>query len=155
MSGASGFPSIINGRSLESPVMNADGFASWACVFRYGQKLAQVAVAHLGDAPEPRFAAGRVLARRQAEEGSELAPAGEGAGVLDRGHDRRCGDRADAGNGHQPLGGRVRLDRRGDLPVERSYRLVERVDLADERTKRHADAIGGDDLAILVETVAS
>ena len=30
---------------------------------------------------------------------------------------------------------------RGDLPVERSYRLVERVDLADERTKRHADAI--------------
>src|SRR5271166_4648542 len=41
------------------------------------QKLAQVAVAHLGDAPEPRFAAGRVLARRQAEEGGELAPAGE------------------------------------------------------------------------------
>src|ERR1700693_3035647 len=118
----------------------------------YDQKLAQVAVAHLGDAPKPRFAAGRVLARRQAEEGGELAPAGEGAGVLDRGHDRRCGDRADAGNGHQPLGGRFR---RGDLPVERSYRLVERVDLADERTKRHADAIGDDDLAILVETVAS
>src|ERR1700687_6103617 len=33
--------------------------------------------------------------------------------------------------------------------------FVERVDLADERTKRHADAIGDDDLAILVETVAS
>src|SRR5271157_329190 len=44
------------------------------------QKLAQVAVAHLGDPPEPRFAAGRVLARRQAEEGGELAPAGEDAG---------------------------------------------------------------------------
>src|ERR1700720_4423322 len=58
----------------------------------YDQKLAQVAVAHLGDAPEPRFAAGRVLARRQAEEGGELTPAREGAGVLDRGHDRRCGD---------------------------------------------------------------
>src|ERR1700730_18320979 len=66
----------------------------------YDQKLAQVAVAHLGDAPKPRFAAGRVLARRQAEEGGELAPAGEGAGVLDRGHDRRCGDRADAGNAY-------------------------------------------------------
>src|SRR6202044_2621439 len=35
MSGAFGFPSIINGRSLESPVMNADGFTSWACVLRY------------------------------------------------------------------------------------------------------------------------
>src|SRR5271168_2680715 len=36
-----------------------------------------------------------------------------------------------------------------------SDRLVERVDLADERTKRHADAIGDDDLAIRVEAVAS
>ena len=32
---------------------------------------------------EPRFAAGRVLPRRQVEEGSELTPTGEGAGVLD------------------------------------------------------------------------
>src|SRR6202142_1573295 len=81
------------------------------------QKLAQVAVAHLGDPPEPRFAAGRVLTRRQAEEGGELTPAGEGAGILDRGRDRRCGDRADARNGHQPLGRLVRLDRRRKLPV--------------------------------------
>src|SRR4029077_16256993 len=61
------------------------------------QKLAQVAVAHLCDAPEPRFAAGRVLARRQAEEGSELTPAREGAGVLDCGHER-----ADAVTGPTP-----------------------------------------------------
>ena len=53
------------------------------------QKLAQVAVAHLCDAPEPRVAAGRVLARRQAEERSELTPTCEDPGVLDRGHDRR------------------------------------------------------------------
>jgi hypothetical protein len=71
----------------------------------------------------------------QAEEGSELTPAGEGAGVLDRGPDRRCGDRADAGNGHQPLGRLVRLDRRRKLPVDRSDGLIERVDLADKRTK--------------------
>jgi hypothetical protein len=45
-------------------------------------QLAQVIVAHLGDAPEPWLAAGRALAWRQAEEGGELAPAGEGAGVL-------------------------------------------------------------------------
>src|SRR5271166_5317012 len=56
------------------------------------QKLAQVTVAHLGDAPEPRLAAGRALARSQAEESGELAPAGEDAGILDRGHDRRGGD---------------------------------------------------------------
>src|ERR1700722_1546498 len=120
----------------------------------YDQKLAQIAVAHLGDAPEPRFAAGRVLARCQAEEGSELTPAGEGAGVLDRGRDRRGGDWADAGNGHQPLSRLVRLDRRRKLPVDPSGGLIERVDLADKRTKCAAHAIGDHDLAILVETVA-
>ena len=40
-------------------------------------------------------------------------PAGEGAGVLDRGPDRvDAVTRLDAGNGHQPLGRLVRLDRR-------------------------------------------
>src|SRR6202046_4878832 len=121
----------------------------------YDQKLAQVAVAHLGDAPEPLLAPARVLARRQAEEGGEFAPAGEGAGVLDGGHDCRGGDRADAGNGHQPLGGLVRFDRRRKLPVDRSDCLIERVDLADKRTKGAAHAIGDHDLAILVETVGS
>src|ERR1700722_7652691 len=126
---------------------------AWAMAQRragaHHQKLAQVAVAHLCDAPEPRFAAGRVLARCQAEEGSELTPAGEGAGVLDRGHDRRCGDWADAGNGHQPLSRLVRLDRRRKLPVDPSDGLIERVDLADKRTTCAAPAIGDDDLAIL------
>src|SRR5271169_2752288 len=121
----------------------------------HDQQLAQVTVAHLGDAPEPRFAAGRVLARRQAEEGGELTPAGEGAGVLDGGHDRRGGDRADARNGHQPLGCLVRLYRRRKLAVDRSDRLVERVYVTDKRTKRDAHAIGDDDLAFLAETVGS
>ena len=103
--------------------------------------------------PSRVLAAGRVLARRQAEEGGELAPAREGAGVLDRGHDRRGGDRADAGNSHQPLGGLVGLDRRRELLVDRSDGLIERVDLADKRTKCAAHAIGDHDLAILVETV--
>src|SRR5208337_1827993 len=119
----------------------------------YHQEFAQVAVAHLGDAPEPLFAPGRTLARRQAEEGGELAPAGEGAHVLDRGCDRRAGDRADAGNGHQPLGGLVGLDRRRKLLVDRGDRLVEPVDLADQRTKRGAHAIGDHDLAIVVVAV--
>jgi hypothetical protein len=82
-------------------------------------------------------------------------PAGEFAGVLDRGCDRRGGDRADAGNGHQPLGRLIRLDRRRKLFVDRSDRLIQRVDLADKRTKCAAHAIGDDDLAILVEAVGS
>jgi SAM domain (Sterile alpha motif) len=64
-------------------------------------------------------------------------------------------DLVEAGNGHQPLGRLVRLDRRRKLPVDRSDRLIQRVDLADKRTKRAAHAIGDDDLAILVETVGS
>ena len=43
----------------------------------------------------------------------------------------------------------------GKLPVDRSDGLIERVDLADKRTKCAAHAIGDDDLAILVETVDS
>ena len=103
--------------------------------------------------PSRFLAAGRALARRQAEEGGELAPAREGAGVLDGGHDRRGGDRADAGNGHQAPGRVVGLDRRRELLVDRSDRLVERVDLTDERTKRRAHAIGDHDLAVVVEAV--
>src|SRR5580693_2956647 len=38
------------------------------------QKLAQIAVAHLGDAPKPRFAAGRVLARCQARKAANSRP---------------------------------------------------------------------------------
>ncbi len=45
------------------------------------------------------------------------------------------------------------MTRRCDLPVDRSDRLVEGVDLADERTKRDAHAIGDHDLAVVVEAV--
>ena len=64
----------------------------------------------------------------------------------------RRGDRADAGNGHQPLNRLIRPTVAAISLVDRSYRLVE-LDLTDERTKRPAHAIGDDDLAILVETV--
>src|SRR5208337_1936540 len=38
------------------------------------QKLAQVAVAHLGDAPEPLFASGRTLARSQPRKAENSRP---------------------------------------------------------------------------------
>ena len=41
------------------------------------------------------------------------------------------------------------------LPIDRSDGLIQRVDLADKRTKCAAHAIGEHDLAILVETVGS
>ena len=61
--------------------------------------------------------------------------------------------RADAGNGHQPLRRLVGLDRRGEFLVDHGDRLVERVDLANERTQRGAHAIGDHDLAVAVEAV--
>ena len=80
-------------------------------------------------------------------------PEAKALDVLDRGQDRRGGDRADAGNGHQPPGRLVGLDRRGELLVDRSDRLVERVDLADERRERVAHALGDHDLAVVVDPV--
>jgi hypothetical protein len=62
----------------------------------HDQKLAQIAVAHLGDPPEPRLAAGRMLSRGQPEEGGELPSAGKCGEVLDSGEKRRGGDRADS-----------------------------------------------------------
>ncbi len=63
----------------------------------HDQKLAQVAVARLGDPPKPRFAAGRMLAG-SARGGGELPSAGKCGEVLDRGEKRHGGDRADPGN---------------------------------------------------------
>jgi hypothetical protein len=101
---------------------------------------------------EPRFAAGRVLPRCQAEEGSELTPTGEGAGVLD------VAMIADAMTGSTPgiVINRLAVspaltDAASSLSIPRS--LIQRVDLADKRTKCAAHAIGDDDLAILVETM--
>jgi hypothetical protein len=45
-------------------------------------------------------------------------------------------------DGHQPLGGLVRFDRRRSSLSVRSECLIERVDLADKRTKGAAHAIG-------------
>ena len=62
----------------------------------------------------------------QAEEGGELTPAGEKpaswivAVIADA-----VFDRANAVNGHQPLGRLVSLDRRRKLPVDRADRLIQ------------------------------
>ncbi len=61
------------------------------------QQLAQVAVALLGDAPEPVFTAGGVLARDQTQEGGELAAGVEGRGIDDRRRQGRGGNDPDAG----------------------------------------------------------
>ena len=58
--------------------------------------------------------------------------------------------RADRRRDPAPNDSLIGLDRRCDLLVDRSDRLVEPVDLADERTKRDAYAIGDHDLAVLV-----
>ena len=110
------------------------------------QQLAQIAVAHLGDPPEPRLAAGRSLARGQSEKSGELPPAGKLAEVLDRGEKRRGGDRADPGNGHEPPRGLVGLGGGLKLPVDRLDCFVERVDLPDKREEGEAHAVGNHDM---------
>ena len=49
----------------------------------------RIAVAHLGDPPEPRLAAGRMFTRGRPKEGGELPPAGKRAEVLDLGEEAR------------------------------------------------------------------
>lgn len=48
------------------------------------QKAAQVGIAGLGDAPEPRLAAGTVLPRHQAQPRAERASAGEVVAIANR-----------------------------------------------------------------------
>jgi hypothetical protein len=48
------------------------------------QQLSEIAVALLGDAPEPVFTAGGVLARDQAQEVAELPAGAEGRGIDER-----------------------------------------------------------------------
>ena len=101
---------------------------------------------------EPRFAAGRVLPRCQAEEGSELTPTGEGAGVLD------VAMIADAMTGSTPGIVINRLAVSSALTDAASSLSIapmasSSAQLADKRTKCAAHAIGDDDLAILVETM--
>ena len=117
----------------------------------HDQKLAQVAVAHLGDAPEPRFAAARMLTRGQPEEGGELPSAGKCGEVLDRGEKRHGGDLGDPWNGHQPPRGLVGPGGRFKLPIDRLDRFVERIDLLDERSEGEAYAVGNHDLAVLID----
>ena len=66
---------------------------------------------------------------------------------------RRGGDRADAGDGYDRLRGLVGLDRRSKFLVDCSDRLVERIDMTDQRTQRRAHAIRNHDLAVVVKNV--
>jgi len=95
----------------------------------HDEQFAQVTIAHLGDAPEPLFAAGRILARRQPEGGSELPATGESTRLPHGGDDRLRGDRANTGNCHQPPCGLVNLDQPLDLFVDRRDLRVDCLDL--------------------------
>jgi hypothetical protein len=120
----------------------------------HDEQLAQIAIAHLADAPQALLAAARTLARRQAEEGGKLPAVGEGSRFLDGGDDRRCGDWTNAGDRHQPARLIVGLDERLDLIVDDRHLRVDGVDLAQERRQGLAHAIGNDNLAVLIDPFA-
>ena len=95
----SGLPGARNGRRLSLNRQQSGGCrlpTAWA------------AEAQFVPSPKPASATGsECLARRQAEESGELAPAGEHAGVLDRGHDRRGGEPG-AARPQEPIDGTLR-----------------------------------------------
>jgi len=66
------------------------------------EQLAQVLVAHLGDAPEPFLATTRLLKWRQSQPGRELSPRAELMRVGDRCGQGRRADRPDTGDRHEP-----------------------------------------------------
>ena len=81
------------------------------------EQRSQVDVAVFGDGPETLFAAGGMLSWRESEPSCELSAVLEDLGVADSGHDGRCGERADALELHQSLGGVTGASQRGDAAI--------------------------------------
>jgi hypothetical protein len=62
----------------------------------HDEQSSQIRVAALGDVPEPRLAAARVLARDESEPGGELAAVLEVMAIANGGNQGRCSDGSDA-----------------------------------------------------------
>lgn len=100
--GYTGHARWLAGKQREEARIGRIGFVPGSADQRGGanhQKLSQIPVAHLGDAAEPVLAAARVLRWRQSEPSGELTTRAELAWISDRCGQRRCTDRANAGDG--------------------------------------------------------
>lgn len=100
--------------------------------------FAQVAIAALADAEEPRLTACRCLTRH--EPGRHVAPFCKGAGVAGRRDQRRRVDRPNAWNAREPAHPRVGardLDKLGIEGLDEAFPLVKKVlyEGADPRTE--------------------
>src|SRR5271165_3369490 len=82
------------------------------------QLLAQILVAALADPQQLRLAAGGELPRNQTEPCGEIAAVVEAFRVTDGGNERRCDDRAEAGDCRQSAGVFVLLCPLDELGVE-------------------------------------
>ncbi len=100
----------------------------------------QISVAHLRDAAQRPLAAGRVLFRRQAKKGGELARARESGDVLNAGGHRRGCHRAQAGSGHQAARPFVASSHRGDSSIAACDLLVQNMQLPHQRGECRAHA---------------
>jgi hypothetical protein len=100
------------------------------------QQFAKVTVVALAHPAQPLLATARVLARDEAEPGGELTGGAEMRRIADGGHDRGCGDRADARNSRQ-----APADFVGAMPSQRiafefSQLALGGVQLPDQQAKR-------------------
>ncbi len=100
------------------------------------QQLAQIAIAALGNAPEPLLVARRILPWHQSQPGRKLSPGFELIGLPDGGHKSRSRDHADAGDRCQSAAGFIVF-----VPVFQFFLQVQNLlfngsKLSDQKAKR-------------------
>jgi hypothetical protein len=89
------------------------------------QERAQVGVAPLRDAEQPRLAARCRLLWHQPQPGGKVARPAEGLGRADRGDERRCVEGAEAGDRREAAGRLVFPGPRHELGAERGNALIQ------------------------------
>src|SRR4051794_15902100 len=92
------------------------------------EQAADGPLTHLRDGPEPLLAAGRLLQRRQPQPGREVPPSAEALRRRHQGGDRGRGDRADAGDRHEPARHGISFRTLGKLRIELLELRPERVE---------------------------
>jgi hypothetical protein len=106
----------------------------------HDEQFSQISIAHFRDTAQSLLATGRVLSRRQAKKGGELARASESGDVLNAGDHRRGRPRAQAGNGHQSARQFVVSSHRSDGSIAARDFLIQNMQLPHQWGERRAHA---------------
>ena len=105
------------------------------------QQPPKIALTHLRYLAQSRLAAGRVLARYEAQPGREVATPLEALHRRREGLDRHRGDRPDPWHGHKPLHVLILPRSRMDLPLQVSDLPIETFNLLKQKATQRADRL--------------